>query len=72
MYFDVCSRINPEYLITGHPCDYFGIYNVVERNDTGDIVGEPVATYTGAQRRDAYEHAGRLQKAQCATLILRQ
>lgn len=59
VHYEVESHLNPRYLETGYPSDYFGIYEVIKYE--GDT-RTPIKSFEGGEgRSDAYRLAGELQ-----------
>lgn len=58
--YDVDSEVNPEYEKTHRPCDYFGIYHVVEFD--GDAKRIIQTFENGWGREAAYKLAHQLNK----------
>lgn len=63
IHFEVDSELNPDYLKTGYPIDYYGLYHVVKYEDDKKI--EVIKTFKrGYGRSEAYTLASELQEAQ--------
>lgn len=58
VHYEVVSQLNPKYALTGHMCDYYGVYHVVKYDEHNNP--EIIQTFTGLYRKDAYTLAGKL------------